>query len=149
MTVDKSHDTTDYMLRLEAAINEIIGLTETGKFWFLATPYSDYDPGPQRAFVDAARMAGSLLAIRIAVYTPVVHGHPLLNVATVHPLAQSDEARIAMWSALNKPFAEHAIGLIVAELPGWQESMTVRSALDFFTSAAKPIVNLPVDYVQL
>lgn len=151
MTVDTEPNNDEYLHKLEAAFDRITSFEfETGDYWFFATPYSDYPAGTDRAFADTARFLGSFIVAGIPVFSPVVHAHPGLMVAQHYEaFANSPEFRAFGWMLLNRPFAEHASGLIVAELPGWQESGTVKAAFDFFLSANKPIVYLPVDTVML
>jgi hypothetical protein len=111
---------------------------ELSRFWYLATPYTRYPMGRPRAFTDTARVAGSLLAAGVNVFAPIVHGHVL---ATAAKNLKNDHE---FWMAVNAPFMEPAIGVIVAQLPGWQDSIGIKAELAYFSEAKKPIVYLPV-----
>jgi hypothetical protein len=103
---------------------------------YLATPYSQYAAGIEAAFADAARLASRLVGMGITVYSPVVHGHPLSIHGGLEPRDHD------LWLALDRPMMVRCDVLIVAQLPGWQESEGIAAEVDAFLHAGKPIYDL-------
>jgi hypothetical protein len=103
-------------------------------YWYLATPYSKYPDGIEAAFSDAAWAAGKFVEAGINVYCPIAHSHPIAIYGGLDPLAHE------IWLSLDRPFMEHAYGLIVVKMPSWDQSFGVRQEIEVFERAGKPIV---------
>jgi hypothetical protein len=102
-------------------------------FWYLATPYSKYPAGHERAAQDAAYLAARLLARGVNVYAPIAHGHALSRACTV-----LDDFSHEDWMAHCLPFMEAAHGLLVAEMTQWWESDGVCQEIAWFNRAGRP-----------
>ena len=111
---------------------------------YLATPYTKYPAGIEQAFVDAAACAARLLKAGVKVYSPIAHTHPLAIHGGLDPLDHS------IWLPFDQAMMDAADALIVAHLPGWNESFGVAHEIDFFAKAGKPIVHIhPVTLARL
>lgn len=103
-------------------------------FWYLATPYTKYRLGIERAFIDAACEAALLATAGVSVFSPIVHSHPIAFHGLIDPFDHD------LWLRIDRPFMELACGLIVCQLDGWEESKGVAAERDIFQAAGKPIV---------
>ena len=92
---------------------------------FLSSPYSDPDPDVrQQRFVAACHAAANLMLAGEVVYSPIVHGHAMAEVADV------DAMDHAMWMAQCLPILTRADAVAVLMLDGWRESSGVRQEID-------------------
>lgn len=105
-----------------------------GRYWYLATPYTNYPAGRPAAHADACIQAGMLMHGQIAVFSPIAHTHPIADIAGMH------NATHAFWMQVDRPMMNGACGLIVCRLPGWDTSRGVREEIEVFRRACKPIV---------
>lgn len=103
---------------------------------YLATPYSKYPLGLERAFIDAAALAAQLMRSCVKVYSPIVHCHPLAVHGHVDPLDHS------LWLPFDEAMMERADALIVAHMEGWHESYGIGQEVEYFARAGKPIWDL-------
>jgi hypothetical protein len=105
-----------------------------GGFWYLATPYTRYRAGHEKAAEDAAREAARLMDAGVEVFSPIAHTHPISKFSAV---SNTDPN---FWLDRDQPFMDAAKGLIVCMLDGWDESSGVEYEIYEFTRAGKPIV---------
>jgi hypothetical protein len=112
-------------------------------FWYLLSPYSRYPHGQQAAWRHVTRIAASLQSTGFIVFSPIVHFHPM-SVA-VRTIPSNND----YWMAVNRHFMDPAIGGILAELPGWEESDGVSREIAYLSKAGKPLVRMPVRLDQL
>lgn len=103
---------------------------------YLATPYSKYPHGIERAFADAAALAARLMLAGVKVYSPIAHTHPLAVHGGLDPLDH------AIWLSFDEAMMAAAGVLIVAHLDGWAESMGIAHEIAFFERAGKPVFDL-------
>jgi hypothetical protein len=103
---------------------------------YLATPYTRYPHGVGQAFRDAAKLAARLWLAGIAVYCPVVHGHPVAVYGGIHPNHHS------FWYLFNRPYWDRCDCLLVAMLDGWQQSSGIADEVFYFRAEGKPIYYL-------
>lgn len=100
---------------------------------YLATPYSKYSFGLERAFEDAAALAATMLRIGIKIYSPIVHCHPVGRFGNLDPLDHS------IWLPFDEAMMRASAALLIAHMPGWRESKGIAHEIDFFTRERKPI----------
>lgn len=100
---------------------------------YLATPYSRYPGGIEKAFADAASLAGRLFMLGIHVFSPIAHGHPLSVHGGVPPLNHN------LWLEYDEKLMEVCDALIIAELDGWLDSEGIQYERDVFEAADKPV----------
>lgn len=103
---------------------------------YLATPYTKYPHGIERACADASALAGRLLQSGVYVYCPIAHGHSISLHSGIDPLD------LSIWLPFNDAMLDAAGTLIVAEMDGWQESIGIKYEIDRFERAGKPIFML-------
>lgn len=110
---------------------------------YLATPYTKYPLGIERAFEHAAALAALLLVLGVRVYSPIAHSHPLAIHGKLDPLDHS------IWMPFDEAMMDAADALIVAEMDGWRDSKGVRHEMDFFARDGKPIYMLNVSTLAI
>jgi len=103
-------------------------------FWYLASPYSKYAAGIEEAFRAICREAALLVAAGVPVFSPIAHTHPIAVHGEIDPLAH------AIWLPADRPMMNAACGLIVCQMPGWEESYGIGVEVEHFQHAGKPIV---------
>ena len=103
---------------------------------YLATPYSKYPGGLDKAFVDAARLAGLLLKTGVIVYSPIAHTHPIAVHSALDPLDHD------IWLPFDEAMMARCSCLIVAMMDGWRDSRGIAHEIEVFKKAEKPIFHL-------
>ena len=104
------------------------------KYWYLASPYSKYKDGLERAFIVVCNNAGLLIAAGVPVYSPIAHTHSIAVHAGMDPFDHK------IWLPADEPMMHAAHGLIVLKMQGWEESYGIGEELKIFTAAGKPII---------
>lgn len=90
---------------------------------YLASPYTHPDPEVRAfRFRAAAEYAASLVTSRIAVFSPIVHGHALSQIA---PLPLDHD----LWMDQCLPMLQAAHSLCVLAIDGWVTSRGVAREL--------------------
>ena len=100
-------------------------------FWYLATPYAKW-ASKDDAAAHAAAITGRLLAQDVKVFSPIAHSH------MIHTYAPSLPNTHEFWLGFDKHFVDLAHGLLVAALPGWDQSVGVAQEIEWFKEAKKP-----------
>jgi hypothetical protein len=100
---------------------------------YLATPYSRYPHGLDAAHIDACLVAASLISRGLSIYSPIAHTHPIAHHGGL------DKMDHAMWLQFDEAMMTASYGLIVAQLPGWEDSRGIDHEIEFFTRAGKLI----------
>lgn len=103
---------------------------------YLATPYTKYPKGIERAFEEASTLAAHLLIAGIKVYSPIAHTHPLAKYSHLDPLDHS------IWLPFDQAMMDACDALIVAHMTGWEDSYGVTHEIETFRAARKPIFDL-------
>lgn len=103
---------------------------------YLATPYTKYSTGLERAFVEACKLAGRLIQAGVHVYSPIAHCHPIAIHGGIDPLDQT------LWLDLDRAMLHACRTLIVAHMDGWQQSTGVAHEVGFFELRHRPIFDL-------
>lgn len=105
-------------------------------FWYLGTPYSKFPGGIAEGFRAACRTAAALIALRVPLFSPIAHSHPIAIHGALDPYDH------ALWLPADVPLMNAAHGLIVAGLPSWEASVGLAVEIQHFTDAGKPVVYL-------
>ncbi len=105
--------------------------------WYLATPYTNYPEGLDRAADFAAEQAALLLKAGHDVFSPVVHSH---WVATAAPEGTFDLTDGDFWLERDAPFMRASRGLIFLKAPSWEKSSGMLRELVWFVEQGKPVV---------
>lgn len=103
---------------------------------YLGSPYTRFKPSIGAAFAETARIAARLLRLKVAVFSPIVHCHPLSTFGRIDPLDHS------IWLPFNEPFLRVCDTLLVAHMEGWEDSYGIKIEIEFFEKANKPIYDL-------
>ena len=105
---------------------------------YLASPYSDPDPSIRdRRFQAACAATARLLKDGHHVYSPVVHGHPLVRYGL--------SADWSFWERHDRPHMERCDEVVVLTLDGWQESIGVQAELRHASVLGKPVRYVELD----
>ena len=99
---------------------------------YLASPYTHPDPAVRELRFQAACAAtAALIHAGHAVYSPVVHSHPL----TAYGLP----SEWAFWGRTDLPHLEICEELVVLTLDGWEESTGVQAEMRHARVLGKPV----------
>lgn len=101
--------------------------------WYVATPYSKYPGGIEKAFIDASKATADLMRQGMAVYSPIAHTHPIAIHGGIDPMDHG------IWMPLDAHMMARCDGLAVVMMPGWRESKGIGIEIDTFEKAGKPI----------
>lgn len=96
-------------------------------YHYLATPYSR-QPDRALAAETTARIAYHLMQSGYGIYAPIIHGHAIVEALYPAPVP----ADAGFWEAQNLAMMESAIGIFVACIPGWRESLGVEQEIAWF-----------------
>jgi hypothetical protein len=107
-----------------------------GPLCYLASPFTRYPLGHDRAESDIARLAGILINTGVRLYCPIAHCGPLVRHGGLDPV----DAKL--WRAVNEPFVRLCTVLIVARLEGWNRSDGVAGETFEFHERRAPIFDL-------
>lgn len=110
---------------------------------YLGTPYSKYPAGIERAFRDAASLAGKLLTVGVKSYSPIAHTHPI----AIH--GQLDPYDHAIWLPFDAAIMDKSDAMIVAMMDGWDVSYGIKHEIEEFTKAGKPIFYLDPNSMEI
>lgn len=103
---------------------------------YLATPYTKYAGGIEKAFIDACKLTALLLRAGIKCYSPIAHTHPIAIHGNLDPLDHD------IWLPFDVAMMKACDTLIVAHMEGWSESFGVAQEVQFFEDERKPIFDL-------
>lgn len=105
---------------------------------YLASPYShpSFAVREQR-FRDACRATARLLASGITVFSPIVHGHPLVD----HGLPTD----WPFWEPYDREHLVRCDGVLVLMLDGWRDSVGVAAEIRIAGELGKPVRYLTLD----
>ena len=114
---------------------------ETETYWYLASPYSKYPEGLEKAFEHVAAAAGEMIRRGIRVYSPIAHTHPIAIHSGQDPLDHGT------WIPADVPFMHAASGLAVLKMPSWEISYGIEVEIEEFRESGKPIrfLDWPLD----
>ncbi|MDA7504044.1 DUF1937 family protein [bacterium] len=99
---------------------------------YLASPYSHEDQSVRELrFQAACRATANLIRNGYAVYSPVVHSHPL----TKHQLPTD----WSFWKSIDEEFLRCCDALMVLMLNGWDQSVGVQAEITIATELGQPV----------
>lgn len=105
---------------------------------YLASPYSHPDAMIRRQrFHAACRVAANLLASGMAVFSPIVHGHPLVR----HGLPTD----WSFWERFDRDHITRCDEVVVLMLDGWRDSVGVAAEIRIAGELGKPVRYLAPD----
>lgn len=110
---------------------------------YLATPFTLYRHGHERAARDAAILAARLLSAGLLVYSPIAYCFSLARAYKLNPLD------LNLWLPIEERMCAACDVLIVAHLNGWDESAGIAREVGRFERARKPIYDLAPDTLAM
>lgn len=111
----------------------------TGGYWYAASPYSKFAGGIAAAHIAASKLAGRLLIRGIPVYSPIAHSHPIAIYAGIDPYSHD------IWLPICEPMMAAAHGILVATMPGWEESRGIAHELAWFRARPGKVIRYLTD----
>jgi Domain of unknown function (DUF1937) len=107
-----------------------------GPLCYLASPFTHYPLGYDRAESDVARIAGHLIYAGVRLFCPIAHSSPLVRHGKLDPV----DAKL--WRAINAPLVAACGVLIVTRLEGWDKSDGIAGETLDFEERGAPIFDL-------
>jgi nucleoside 2-deoxyribosyltransferase len=105
---------------------------------YLASPYSHSEAEVRdERFRDACRAAARLIAAGHVVFSPIVHGHPLVR----HGLPTD----WPFWERFDRNHLARCDEVVVLMLDGWRESVGVAAEIRIAAELGKPVRYLAPD----
>ena len=99
---------------------------------YLASPYSHPEVVVrEQRFHDACRAVAMLLASGLTVFSPIVHGHPLVD----HGLPTD----WPFWERFDRDHLVRCDEVVVLMLDGWRESVGVAAEIRIAGELGKPV----------
>jgi len=99
---------------------------------YLASPYTHTDPDVRESRFDAAcRATAELVRGGHVVFSPIVHGHPLVRFEV--PVEWD------FWERFDREHLRWCDELVVLMLDGWRESRGVQGELQIAQELGKPV----------
>ncbi len=90
---------------------------------YLASPYSHPDEAVrEQRYELACEATATLLKLGLVVFSPIVHGHPLVK----YGLATG----FAGWEEIDREYISRCDELVVLMIDGWRESEGVRAEVE-------------------
>lgn len=104
------------------------------RYFYLATVYSSYPEGHEKACEDAARMSALCINSGIMVFCPITHSHPMV------PYLDPKRYDHNFWMKVDYMFLDNAIGLIVTKMTNWENSKGIALEIEYTKKLGKPII---------
>jgi Domain of unknown function (DUF1937) len=105
---------------------------------YLASPYSHPDPLVREARFDAAcRATAALIGAGQVVFSPIVHGHPLVRFGM--PTDWS------FWQRFDVEYLRRCDEVVVLQIEGWRESGGGRAEIEVARGLGKRVQYLAVE----
>jgi hypothetical protein len=98
---------------------------------YLASPYSKYTQGLDKAFEDISNIAGRMVQSGVSVYSPIAHTHPLAKYGNLDPLDHT------LWLKFDEAMMRVSNALVIATMPGWRNSTGIEYEIAFFREKGK------------
>jgi len=99
---------------------------------YLASPYSHPDPLVREARFDAAcRATADLVHAGQVVFSPIVHGHPLVRFGL--------PTDWAFWQRFDEEHLRRCDEVVVLQVDGWRESDGVRAEIELAAALGKRV----------
>ena len=80
-----------------------------------------------------------LIRCQVPVFSPIAHSHPIALIGGIDPKSHD------VWLPADEPLMLSACGVIVAMLPGWQDSHGVEAEIKLFKQSSKPVLYMMPD----
>ncbi len=99
------------------------------RIYYLASPYHhDRIAVRRKRYREAVHAAAKLMAAGRRVFSPIVHNHPLVETGLI--TSNGDYAtRWRFWSVYDFAMLARCHGLLVLQLPGWEQSRGIAAEM--------------------
>lgn len=108
---------------------------------YLASPYSKFPGGRERAFHLVCKKAAELMLEGYNVFCPIAHSHPIEVHGNIHP----DDANHSFWLKQEFAVLEKCSEVFVYMMPSWKESYGVNEEIKLADKLGIPIRYLTYD----
>lgn len=99
---------------------------------YLATPYSKYPGGVDQAHAEACWIAARLWKAGVQVYSPIAHTHAIEKIGGLG-------VGFEHWAAFDEALIAASDGMIVAKMPGWEDSEGIAAEIAICGRLGKPV----------
>jgi hypothetical protein len=107
----------------------------TTGYWYICSPFTDPDPEVRRRRYEQALQATATLMLRdYCVFSPLSHSIPLTDPR--FELPQYHE----FWMKQDLAILEASVGVILLQLPGWEQSRGVRAEIEHAKKCGLPVI---------
>jgi hypothetical protein len=115
-------------------------------YWYLGSPYSKYPGGIDEAFARVVEARGLLVRAGVPCFSPIIHCHMVAKLCGIDPHDHS------VWLPAERPMLNTAMGLIVLQLEGWEESYGLTQERLLFQKSGRHIImmepgTVPAEFV--
>lgn len=110
---------------------------------YVATPYTKYHLGIDKAWEHACAVSGALIEQGIKIFSPIAHSHAICKFGGVEPLDHG------IWLEIDGPMMDAADAIVIVKLDGFDDSYGVDYEKDVFLAADKPIFYLDPNTMEL
>ncbi len=104
-------------------------------FKYLASPYSKYPGGVDAAYEEACWIAGRLWKAGVPVFCPIIQTHSLSKMVDL-------PATFEFWASYDHTMIAASDGMIIAKMPGWQDSVGIQAEIAICAKLGKPVTYL-------
>lgn len=101
--------------------------------YYIATPYTRYKHGLEKAYAEASHLAVRLQDRGWRVFSPIAAFHPLARTTGIDPCDHK------FWLTCCMPWIEKCDALVIAAMEGWMESVGITWERKMFSAMNKPI----------
>ncbi|WP_271079173.1 DUF1937 family protein [Aurantiacibacter sp. MUD61] len=106
---------------------------------YLGGPYTHSDQAVKvDRYEKVTKAAAHLIEKKLIVYSPLTMTHPI----DVIMAGEGETLGSDYWVAFDEAFMEHCCGMIVLQLPGWDQSSGVKREVEFFQDKGLPVIFL-------
>lgn len=105
-------------------------------FSYLGSPYSRFPGGLDMAAEIVARGAAELMRRGHRLFCPIAHSHTISMAGRINPKDWD------FWRLQDEPMMKAANGLIILEMPTWEESIGLTDELAAFEWMGKAIASV-------
>lgn len=103
---------------------------------YVASPYTSYPAGVDRAYSDVGDVSWWLRLAGISHFSPILYAHPLAKVWGV------DRGNSAFWLDFDSSMMDVCDAMVIVDLDGWADSHGIGIEQAIFEKAGKPIYHL-------
>jgi len=100
---------------------------------YMASPYTRAPGGLERAFINASKMAASLLKVGVPVFSPIAHSHAISVLGGIDPKDHT------FWMKHCRAVMQQCEAMAYCLSPGHENSTGMAMELKYFRDAGKPV----------